>query len=272
MNWLDSLQRNAPWLAFPQLLRTLVILQAVFFGLAILRPDAMEMMWFDWNAIQAGEIWRLFSVLFISPFDGGGALQVLFFFFYVMIGFLVSDALENEWGSFRFSIFIYSVILCIWIGLIAMATLKYNEVDPRLNPFTGFAGGEILYASAFMSFAVLFPRYPLHLFGILPVPMWVFGALAALSAAARVAQIPLAIIFYIPLLVWAVPRIISIVKGQAEAASHRASYQRKTASTDETLHRCEVCKRTELDDDSLDFRVSADGREYCEDHLPQKPE
>jgi hypothetical protein len=35
-----------------------------------------------------------------------------------------------------------------------------------------------------------------------------------------------------------------------------------------TVHRCAKCGRTEASDPELDFRVSADGEEYCAEHLP----
>jgi hypothetical protein len=42
-------------------------------------------------------------------------------------------------------------------------------------------------------------------------------------------------------------------------------------STEESIHRCAICKRTEKDDPDLEFRVSSDGEEYCIDHLPKGP-
>ncbi|HCQ80635.1 MAG TPA: hypothetical protein DIV46_11720, partial [Verrucomicrobiales bacterium] len=35
----------------------------------------------------------------------------------------------------------------------------------------------------------------------------------------------------------------------------------------QTLHQCVVCKRTELSNPELDFRVAGNGDEYCLDHL-----
>lgn len=37
-----------------------------------------------------------------------------------------------------------------------------------------------------------------------------------------------------------------------------------------TLHRCAKCDRTEVSDPDLDFRVAADGEEYCASHLPPR--
>jgi len=37
-----------------------------------------------------------------------------------------------------------------------------------------------------------------------------------------------------------------------------------------TVHRCSQCGRTEVSHVELDFRVAADGEEYCTEHLPQR--
>jgi hypothetical protein len=42
------------------------------------------------------------------------------------------------------------------------------------------------------------------------------------------------------------------------------------SSTVETLHRCDACGRTEVSHPDIDFRVTADGREFCREHLPAK--
>ena len=33
---------------------------------------------------------------------------------------------------------------------------------------------------------------------------------------------------------------------------------------------CATCDRTEHDDPDLEFRVAADGEEYCKEHLPSR--
>ncbi len=55
-------------------------------------------------------------------------------------------------------------------------------------------------------------------------------------------------------------------------ARRRVFQQAIEEADDEPLHRCRVCGRTELDaGGALDFRVSsADGEEYCEEHLPAR--
>ncbi len=39
---------------------------------------------------------------------------------------------------------------------------------------------------------------------------------------------------------------------------------------EEALHHCKVCGRTEVTAPELEFRVAADGEEYCLTHLPSR--
>jgi hypothetical protein len=55
-----------------------------------------------------------------------------------------------------------------------------------------------------------------------------------------------------------------------EAAQRRQRFIREAAPASDTMHQCTVCHRTEISNPELDFRVSADGNEYCVEHLPSK--
>jgi hypothetical protein len=44
----------------------------------------------------------------------------------------------------------------------------------------------------------------------------------------------------------------------------------KAVNSDQTIHCCEVCKITEVSNPDAEFRVSADGKEYCIEHLPSR--
>jgi hypothetical protein len=62
----------------------------------------------------------------------------------------------------------------------------------------------------------------------------------------------------------------ALMGGGWELFKRRREFMRSiAASHDAPLHQCKVCGKTERDDGSLDFRVSSDGEEYCEDHLPR---
>lgn len=270
MSFLDSLEKRAPWLAFPQIFRIFVMLHGVFFALLLIRPDSAETLAFNYGKIVNGEFWRLISHFLIPPLTPGSPLTILFLFFYIMIGMMLSDGLEGNFSSFRFSLFIYAMVLSQTLAFLLAGWLVAPDVS-----FT--QGGFFLYEAAFVAFAVIYPTYTIHLFGVIPVPMWLLGAIPVLQALFLIIKIPVAIIFlaigFAPLLVWAVPRLIQVVKGNVDAASHRTAFQRKVSTNAQTsLHECHICGVTEKDDDNIEFRVAADGEEYCTEHLPPKPD
>jgi len=55
-----------------------------------------------------------------------------------------------------------------------------------------------------------------------------------------------------------------------EVAGRRQRFEASARIAEgEAMHHCAVCGRTELVAPELDFRVSADGHEYCVEHLPK---
>ena len=105
-------------------------------------------LWFDRAAILRGEVWRVFTFLFLPPSDQ---------FFWALIGiyfyYLIGRSLEQKWGSFRFTLFYLVGVL----GSIAAGLL------------TGYATNDFLNASLFLAFAIMFPNYELLIFFIIPV-------------------------------------------------------------------------------------------------------
>ena len=104
--------------------------------------------WFDRAAVLRGEVWRVFTFIFLPP-DSSLLFIALSLYFYFILG----RALEQEWGAFRFNLF----YLCGFIGSLAAGFL------------TGFATNGYLNMSLFLAFAILYPDYEFLIFFILPV-------------------------------------------------------------------------------------------------------
>jgi hypothetical protein len=45
--------------------------------------------------------------------------------------------------------------------------------------------------------------------------------------------------------------------------------RRQNTAKESAFHACAHCQRSDLSDPTLEFRVGADGREYCTEHLPK---
>jgi hypothetical protein len=56
---------------------------------------------------------------------------------------------------------------------------------------------------------------------------------------------------------------------QQRTASRRERFQSST-KTSEALHRCEICGATEISHPDAEFRVTANGHEFCLEHLPSR--
>ncbi len=113
-------------------------------------PDLSLYYWlaFDKYAIAAGQLWRLFTFIFLPP-ETSLIFVVFALYFYWMMG----QALESEWGAFRFNAFyLFGIIGALISGLI-----------------TGFATNAYLNLSLFLAFAIFYPNYQVYIFFILPV-------------------------------------------------------------------------------------------------------
>jgi len=261
MSRLDQLERRLGGLSFPGFLRYYAMMHAMVYLLQVFRRDIGELLEFDRARILSGEVWRVVTFLFSSSgFGGAGALGILFVFFMVMVAFMMSDALEGAWGVFKTSLFHY----CGVLGLIAA-----NFLLPNAMPGSGF----LIYGTSFFAFATLFPKVEFLMFFILPVQVRflaiIQAALMLLAALGNWLLVPFFLLGCANYLLFAG---IPALRGRAmvmESAQRRRRFTATKQSENTAFHTCVKCDRTEVTDPQLAFRVGSDGREYCEEHLPE---
>ena len=261
MSRIDRLERRLGGLSFPGFLRYYAILHALVYVLQMVRPDIGQLLEFDRAKILSGEVWRVVTFLFASSgFGGMGLMGAIFFYFMVMIAFMMSDALEGAWGVFRTTMFHY----CGIAGLIVA-----NFIFPHAMQGSGF----IIYGSAFLAFATLFPRIEFLMFFILPVQVrflaWIQAAFLVLGVLGDFRMLPFFLLGYANYLVWAGIPALKGRKLVLESAQRRKRFNAAKEPENEAFYTCAVCGRTDVSDPDLHFRVGEDGREYCEEHLPE---
>jgi hypothetical protein len=261
MTVFDRLERRFGWLAFPGFLRYYALFHVLVFVLQIIRPDIGQLFEFDRAKIFSGEVWRVATMFFAgSQFGTFNPVSVLLLIFAVNFVFMVSDGLEDAWGSFKTSLFYYA-----GIGLVLLANFVYPVVIP--------SSGVALFGAAFLAFATLFPKMEILLFFILPVQVRFLGILMAAGILLNVAGQPVLLPFYLVAFanyfIWAG---IPALRGTAltiELGQRKKRFNASKTPVSEAFHTCSICEKTDVSHPHDEFRIGHDGEEYCGDHLPQ---
>jgi hypothetical protein len=97
---LARLERSIGKYAIGNLTALIVAGMAAVFLMSMLRPDLLGLLTLDIHAVEHGQIWRLFTYLFL-PYSSSiyWIIFALFFFYYV------GSSLEAHWGSFQFNVY-----------------------------------------------------------------------------------------------------------------------------------------------------------------------
>ena len=114
-------------------------------------PSGMLPYWlfFDRDLILRGQVWRLFSFVFLD-FSSNILWLAIFLLCYYSLG----RAIENIWGTLRFNLFYFTGILLM---------------DVYCMIFGGMADPYYLNLSLFLAYATLYPDAQFVLFFIIPV-------------------------------------------------------------------------------------------------------
>lgn len=152
---LNKLERKFGNLGIPNLMTLIVFGMAIVFMLdTFSNPDYdvtfSSLIYFSRDAIFSGQVWRLITFAFDPP--GSSLLFIIFtLYFYWLIG----NALESHWGTFRFNVYYFTGMIGTMIG----------------GLMTGFATNYYLNMSLFLAFAMLYANFQILVFMVIPVRM-----------------------------------------------------------------------------------------------------
>lgn len=260
MTVFDRLERRWGWLAFPGFLRYYALFHVLVFVLQLIRPDIGQVLEFDRAKILSGEVWRVVTMFFANSEFGNprSIMSMIFLFFAVNFVFMVGDGLEGAWGPFKASLFYYTGILSV-----LLANFAYSVAVPL--------SGTMLYASAFLAFCTVFPKMEILLFFILPVQVRFLGMLMAagflLSAISMPILLPFFLVAFANYLIWAGIPALRGTGRILEAGKRKKAFISSKLPASEAFHTCVICRKTDVSDPHLEFRIGSDGEEYCVEHL-----
>ncbi len=236
--------------------------------------ELMDLLIFNRAKILQGQVWRLFSYVFVYGMDNL-LLTAISLFCYYSLG----RAMENSWGTFRFNLFYLTGVI-----LMDIYAMLFNT------------GTSVLYLnmSLFLGYATMYPNAQFLFLFIIPVKAWIFALIDLVLTLMDVFTyrfpynlLPLVAIanyflFFgkdvlnvIPLSWRANTRRLFRKKPPKKTGSipfpTAGSYQASTATVKAPYtHRCTVCGRTDITNPELEFRYCSKCQGYhcyCEDHI-----
>ena len=238
---IDTLERKFGKFTFPFLLELLIAGQVMVF-VAILTgtvdPDQLILRASD---VFSGEVWRLFTFMVIPQ-----TMSLLWFFIAMSILYLVGGALQNNWGEFRFS---------LYLGVNWLATILVSLLFPTLSVSNFY-----VFASLTVAFGRLFPNFEFMLMFVLPVKAKWFGYLtwALVGLAVLTKPLPykfMAIAGVCSFFIFFGKELLFSVKEQKRTRD----FQEKTkVDPGEAFHVCSRCGATDKTHPERSFRYRGD--------------
>ena len=253
-----------PGFGIPNLMRYIVIANAVFWLMGAVNPVLMNYLLFNPALILRGQIWRLVSFVFIPP--STGVLAFIAFYFYYWIG----STLENQWGTGQFTIYFFTGVIL---------TIVYGFAIYFITGRSMSLSSTYIFLSMFFSFAALFPDMQVLFMFIIPVKMKYLALVDAAFFVLSVVTTPfpenlLPVVAVLNFLIFCggelknlLPRrqSRSTINFKRESARIRREESRKLYT-----HKCAVCGRTDTEYPNLEFRYCSRCVGYhcfCEDHI-----
>jgi membrane associated rhomboid family serine protease len=255
---IEQLEKRFGRYGIPGLIRYVVLFNALVYVLQLVAPGYTAALALLPELVWQGEIWRLFTWVFLPR-----TLSPLWIFFALLFLWFLGDMLESSWNSFRVTLF----YVCGWfLTTLAVMILPGAGLGPGANLFLNLT---VLFAVA-----TLQPNYQIMFFFVIPLKLKWLGIISAIFPVLLFFGLPFGgkvalILSFANYLLFFGPPFVREWKAGRQAESRRARFQASLDGQD-TVHRCAACGKTEVSHPEAEFRVSADGQEYCLEHLPEK--
>lgn len=261
MKWIDRAEARFGHLAITHLLHGIALLSGMSFILYKLNPHFFKLLALDPQLVMQGEVWRLVtyvlvpSIFSLLPFPEW--LNAAFYIFFMM---WMGNGLEQAWGAFRLNLFCLVTMIGITVGAFVFGAL-----------YAQFMFTQVL----FFAFARFYPDEQISLYFVLAVKVkWIAWVSAAWLCyqftfsdnSFRASLLAVLVSYFL----FFGREIFHELRMRGEVTVRRRRFEQAAAlPADFSLHRCEVCGRTEATAPELEFRVAKDGHEYCTEHLPK---
>lgn len=292
--FLYKMERKFGRYAIHNLSLALILCYVAGYVIQLINPTFFNYLALNPYLILHGQVWRIFTWILIPP----GSLDfftIIMLFFYYSIG----TNLERTWGAFRYNVYLFSGMLFTVIGSFVLFGVEYFQNKELIDTigmetfYTVVIRGYFLYFSTyyvnmsiFLAFAATFPEVEVLLMFIIPIKIKILGIIYAIMLLVEFIQnpFPIRVIILASLLNFVVFFLSTrnYKKISPQEIKRKQTFKRAVKNAQQgnvaqaggkhviTRHKCAICGRTELDDETLEFRFCSkcEGNyEYCMDHL-----
>lgn len=248
---IDKLEKRFGKCAIPNITLYIVTLNALCYMLITQRPSFINFLTLNVDKIFKGQIWRIFTYLFIPPMT-----NFIFIFFALYFLYLIGSGLEAEWGSFRLNLYYL-------VGMVSITFVSF--LFPNVNITNAY-----LNISLFLAFATIYPDFTVLLFFILPVKVkW----LAWISCFFMVLSIingtfVSAVFIFVSLLNYFIflgPKLLAKISLRINTKVTDVPLKTKQ---NKPFHQCSVCESNDINNPEMTFRVCPIcEKDFCSLHI-----
>lgn len=296
-NFLYKMERKFGKYAIRNLSLVLILCYGAGYLISILNPTFLYYLTLNPYQILHGQVWRLVTWIMVPPSSLDFFTLIMLYFYYS-----VGTNLERTWGVFRYNLYLLSGMIFTIIGsfvLYAILNVQNEVLIQAVGAGTFFSNNTLgggyfmlfstyyINMSIFLGFAATFPNLEVMLMFLIPIKVKYLGLIYAVLLIYNFLMSPLTVkvVILASLLNFLVfflttrnykqisPKEIKRKQNFRRAVKMGEQGRNSTFSGGKTVvtrHRCAVCGRTELDDETLEFRFCSkcEGNyEYCMDHL-----
>ncbi len=252
MDFVSRLEARFGRFAIPGLVQVVAVLQLVTLALfTFSAPEGqrafIEFLELNPDRLMKGEVWRVVSHVFLPR-----SLTLIWALIGAMFLMWIGRGLEEAWGAFRVNLYLLGGIFSLTAGALIF----------------GYQGGGLyLFQTLLFAFAVFYPNEEILLFFVIPIKVkwlaFIGAAILAFTVMGSPALFWQALFANLNFLVAFGPAFVQYSANRAKVMERKSRFESAQPPEGSFFHQCHVCKKTELDDKTLDFRVNADGDEVC---------
>ena len=130
MKFLDKMERKFGRYAIPNLSMWLIVgylIGYVCYYVPFLRP-VLTFCMLDPAAVMHGQVWRLITWVIMPP----SYSNILFYAIMLLLYYQLGSALERNWGSFRFNVYIIGGVIFTAVGVMILYAVLWAIGSPEV--------------------------------------------------------------------------------------------------------------------------------------------